>query len=86
MSLFPKEQFLILNSEDLYSAPSNTLKEVFKFLNISDFELISYSKLNLGSYSQVDHHSRKVLFDFFYVPNQKLEEYLGMEFGWNSRL
>jgi len=86
MSRFPKEQFLILNSEDLYNAPSNTLSRVFEFLNIPDFELISYSKLNLGSYKQVDDHSQKTLFDFFYVHNQKLEAYLGMEFGWNHKL
>jgi len=86
MFLFPREQFLILNSEDLYNAPSKTLSRVFEFLNISDCELISYPKLNLGSYSQVDHDLRKLLFDYFYVHNQKLEEYLGMEFGWNNTL
>lgn len=57
MSLFPKEQFLILNSEALYNAPSETLSKVFRFLYISDSELINYPKLNLGAYSQVDHHS-----------------------------
>jgi len=46
----------------------------------------SYSKLNLGSYKQADHHSQKTLFDFFCVHNQKLEAYLGMEFGWNHKL
>lgn len=86
MSLFSREQFLILNSEDLYNAPSKTLSRVFEFLNIADCDLISYPKLNLGSYTQVDHDSRKALFDFFYTHNQELEEYLGMEFGWNNRL
>ncbi|MBW4473701.1 MAG: sulfotransferase domain-containing protein [Stenomitos rutilans HA7619-LM2] len=84
MSRFPKEQFLVLNSEDLYGSPSNTLKGVFKFLNIPDCDLISYPKLNLGSYPTVDDQLRKTLFDFFYKHNQELEEYLGMKFGWND--
>jgi len=86
MSLFPREQFLILNSEDLYNAPSKTLSQVFEFLNIADCDLINYPKLNLGSYRQIDHDSRKALFEFFYTHNQELEEYLGMEFDWNNTL
>jgi len=86
MSLFHKDQFLIINSKDLYTMPSETLAKVFKFLNVNDFELVGYPKVNSGSYSQANHHSRKILFDFFHVHNQKLEDYLGMKFGWNNTL
>lgn len=86
MSLFHKDQFLVLNSKDLYTTPSETLAKVFKFLNVTDFELVSYPKVNSGTYSQASHHSRKILFDFFHVHNQKLEDYLGMKFGWNDTL
>lgn len=84
MSRFPKEQFLILKSEELYHAPAETLSRVFTFLGVSDCDLISYSKLNLGSYQVVDHALQKTLFDFFYKHNQELEAYLGRKFGWND--
>ncbi|MBW4695442.1 MAG: sulfotransferase domain-containing protein [Lyngbya sp. HA4199-MV5] len=84
MSFFPKDQLLILKSEELYNTPSETLSRVFKFLGVSDCDLISYPKLNLGSYPIVDHELRKILFDFFYKHNQELEEYLEMKFGWND--
>ncbi len=86
MSLFSKEQFLILNSHDLYNAPSATLSRVFKFLGLPDCDLISYSKMNLGSYPDADYLLRETLFDFFYIHNQELEEYLDVEFGWSNML
>jgi len=86
MALFPKQQFLILDSKKLYNTPSETMSKVFKFLDISNCELISYAKSNLGSYPTVDYDLRKTLSDFFYQHNQRLEAYLGMEFGWNHEL
>ena len=58
MSLFSREQFLILNSEDLYNAPSKTLSRVFEFLNIADCDLISYTKLNLAAIANSDFDNR----------------------------
>ncbi|MBN3958898.1 tetratricopeptide repeat-containing sulfotransferase family protein [Nostoc sp. NMS8] len=36
MSIFPREQFLILKSEDLFDDPSATMKEVYSFMNLPD--------------------------------------------------
>src|SRR5437588_3272367 len=36
MSLFPREQFLILKSEDLYADPATACKQVLTFLNIPE--------------------------------------------------
>ena len=83
LEIFPREQLLILRGEDLYQEPSSTMKEVFEFLGLPENEGGEYRKLNSGSYSPISESMRHLLNDYFRPYNQKLEEYLGMEFNWN---
>ena len=56
MSVFPKEQFLILLSENLFEYSEETMKQVFEFFEVSDDQLPSYPKYNLGvSYQGTKH-------------------------------
>lgn len=82
MALFPENQFLFLRSEDLYNAPAATMKQVFDFLELSDYKLSNYPKWNTGSYSRISGDLRQSLSDFFQPHNQKLEEYLDIKFNW----
>ncbi|MEH2059268.1 MAG: sulfotransferase domain-containing protein [Nostoc sp.] len=82
MTVFPREQFLILRSEDLSSQTDKTMKQVYNFLEITDYSLSGYPKVNSGSYSKTNNELRKKLSDFFQPHNQKLEDYLGMKFNW----
>ncbi len=83
MSLFPKEQFLILRSEDFYSNPSTVMKQVFDFLDLPNHQLSDYKQYNAGSYKPMDENLYQKLSDFFKPYNQMLEEYLGMNFNWD---
>ncbi|MBN3958896.1 MAG: sulfotransferase domain-containing protein [Nostoc sp. NMS8] len=47
MAVFPREQFLILRSEDLYNQTDKTMKQVYSFLEITDYSLSGYPKLIL---------------------------------------
>ncbi len=82
MNLFPREQFLILKSEDLYTHPAALLKQIFEFLNVPEHQLSDYKKYNAGSYSSISDAMRRTLAEFFRPHNQKLEDYLGMKFNW----
>lgn len=82
MVLFPREQFLILQSEDLSSQTDKTMKQVYEFLGISNYLLSEYSKINSGAYANISNELRQKLSEFFQPHNQKLEDYLGMEFHW----
>jgi len=82
MALFPREQFLILRSEDLYHQTDKTMKQVYKFLEIPDYSLSAYSKVNSASYSKTSNDLHQKLCNFFQPHNQKLEDYLAMEFNW----
>ena len=81
-SLFPKEQILIIKSEDFYTKPSPTFKKVLNFLEVPEWELKDYKEYNAGSYSKVEPATRQKLNDYFEPHNQRLYEYLGTNFDW----
>ena len=82
LGVFPREQILILKAEDLYQKPVNTMKKVFKFLGLPEHKLPEYRKLNPGHYSPISDDMRQKLSEYFQPHNQRLEEYLGMQFDW----
>jgi tetratricopeptide (TPR) repeat protein len=84
MAIFPREQFLIVKSEDFYVSPATTLTQVFEFLGVPDYPLPEYRNYNPGSYQPISDDLRQMLADFFRPHNQKLEEYLGMKFDWDD--
>ncbi|MGF1522699.1 MAG: tetratricopeptide repeat protein [Leptolyngbyaceae cyanobacterium] len=72
MLCFPKEQFLVLTSDEFYQTPEITLSKVFQFLDLPNHQLSEYGKYNSGSYDQSQAiHQR--LTEFFYTQNQALE-------------
>lgn len=88
MSLFPREQFLILKSEEFYAAPAVSLKQVLDFLSVPVSELhlrkIEYKPYNNNHYAAIDRALRKRLIAFFEPYNAHLYDYLGVNFGWDK--
>ncbi len=82
LAIFPREQLLILNSEDFYREPATTMNQVFNFLGLPDYQMPDYPKLNAGYYSPMSESTRQKLSDYFQPYNQRLEEYLVMKFNW----
>ena len=82
VNIFPKEQLLILKSEDMYENPAAITKQVFDFLGLPDYQLLEYKNYFPGSYPEIDASLRHQLSELFQPHNQKLEEYLGMKFNW----
>ncbi|GFZ91764.1 tetratricopeptide repeat protein [Okeania sp. KiyG1] len=82
MNIFPREQFLILKSEDMYENPAATTKKVFDFLGLPNHQLLDYKHYFSGSYSPINADIYCQLCELFQLHNQKLEEYLGMKFDW----
>lgn len=82
LSLFSKEQILIIKLENLYPDPSPIFNKVLKFLEVPEWEPKNYKEYNNGFYSKIDPANRKRLNDYFEPHNQRLYEYLGTNFGW----
>jgi Sulfotransferase domain len=83
---FSDEQMLVLKSEDFFEHQQGTLKRVLDFLELPDWEPEASElrdKVNKGKYEQgMDPATRRRLEDFFEPHNQRLYEYLGVDFGW----
>ena len=83
--LFDRKQFLFLKSEDLFSHPSKTFKQVLNFLELPIWEPKQYQKLNYNSYqNMIDSQTREKLVDYFKPHNEKLYQLLDMNFGWDQ--
>lgn len=82
MNIFPREQLLILKSEDLYDNPGDTMREVFNFLGLSNYQNSEYKNYLEGNYSDINEDMRSRLSEFFQPHNRKLEAFLGRRFNW----
>lgn len=83
LDVFPEKQFLIVNNQDLLVDPEATMKQVFKFLGISNHIQTEYPKYNSNTYAPIDENTREQLADVFQPHNQKLEQLLHRELNWN---
>lgn len=84
MSIFPREQFLILRNEDLSQDPAAVMRQVFEFLEVPDYQDIQYTRKNTTTYpSQIDESLLTRLQEFYRPHNQRLEEFLGRKFSWD---
>jgi tetratricopeptide (TPR) repeat protein len=82
--LFPREQILIIKSEDLYQNTSVIMTEVYQFLGLPPHHSNEYLVWNYGTYVPIDDPDlRRTLADYFKPHNQKLEEFLGRKFDWS---
>lgn len=84
MGLFPKNQFLIIQSEDLFKNTTSTYNVVLKFLGLSHYELPEYKKFKERKYQKLDTGLRKKLSDYFQPYNEQLYQFLGRDFSWEQ--
>jgi Sulfotransferase domain len=89
MAYFPREQVLVLNSEEFYQQPSKILARVLDFLHLPPLELTNYPSYNAGNYSRVSTSIEQTLLNDFDRPNRELARYLQHTFGswdcnWDS--
>lgn len=95
MTFYPKEQFLILRSEDLYSKPAEVVKETLEFLGVPTSERDTsreYKKYKVpskegyktkDSVPKMDPDLRSSLVEYFRPHNARLREFLGRDFDWD---
>ncbi len=83
MKFLPREQLLVLQSEELASNPDPVMSQIFEFLNVPAFGDIKYPSKNKGSYSsKIDESLLTRLYDFYRPHNKRLEELIGRKFNW----
>lgn len=80
---FPREQVLVVRSEDLYSNPAPVFRSALDFVGLDAWEPPEYEKHNDLSYQAMSPGVRERLIDFFRPHNQRLYEFLGRDLKWD---
>ncbi|MCP4405718.1 MAG: sulfotransferase domain-containing protein [bacterium] len=82
MKYFPREQMLILKSENFFSNPAGNFKQVNDFLKLPDWELKEYRRYHHIPYPKMETTTRDRLLEYFAPYNQQLYELLEVDFDW----
>jgi len=84
MNYFPKEQFFIVEINELEKNPQVVYNEICNFLNIKKIKL-NFKKHHVGKYKEkMKSETRKSLLEFFKPHNEKLYKLLGRNFMWEN--
>lgn len=84
LSVFAKEQLLVVKSEDLYEQPAETLVQVYRHLDLPNHPMETYEVHLKGSYERKRDALHERLARFFAPHNARLEEMLGKRLGWTG--
>jgi hypothetical protein len=82
MGVFPREQFLIIKSEDFYNNPERVLHQTLAYLGLRPWSPVRFKAYHLAEYSDIDPVTRKHLGEYFAPYNQQLYAFLGRDLGW----
>jgi len=96
LRLFPRQQLMIIRSENFFADAAGTMNEVAKFLGLEPFEFQAADQLQRSwdagagnvserpqAYPVLDDATRRILTDFFEPYNQQLYRLINEDFGWN---
>ena len=81
-ALFPREQLLVLKSEDFYRRPDVVFPRVLDFLGLPQWSPAQFREYNAGRYEQMTPSLERWLRDHFEPHNRRLYELLDEDWGW----
>ena len=82
LDYLPREQLLIIQSEDFFRDPAGNFVKTLRFLGLPEYKLMSYKKFNASQVSSMDITMREYLINYFRPYNEDLYELLRIDFGW----
>ena len=81
---FPRENFLLLNSEDFFSNPETGYLKVLDFLKIPIIKPINFKNSNPGGYKDMDPKIRSFLIEYFNPFNKTFFELIDKVYDWDK--
>lgn len=80
---FPRDAFLIMDSEGFFKDPQQTLDRVFDFLGLSPYRIEDLEVMRWLDYNEsLDPNLRRELIDYFEPHNERLFQLIGERFSW----
>ena len=80
---FPREQFLILDVDELNSNSQEIFDKIFEFLDLPPYR-IKLTHFNSQKNPEIDPNIRKKLVEYFKPYNEKLYKLLDRKFDWDK--
>jgi hypothetical protein len=80
--LFPRENVLLLKSEDFYTETARIYHQTLSFLGLPGIDLPNYRVSNQGRYEPMNAATRQKLADYFAPYNERLYQCIQRNFGW----
>jgi hypothetical protein len=96
LNFFPRDRFLFIKAEDLFSNPASIVKQTLEFLEVPDNQIDTnkeYKKYKLPSKTgyktkdstpKMDPATRRYLVEYFKPFNARLYTFLGRDLEWDS--
>jgi len=82
LALFPREQLLVLMSDELLGDPGTVLNKVERFLEVPEWQPTSYPLENVRAYPPMSPTTRDRLRAVFEPHDRRLKELLDLELPW----
>ncbi|MDE0266707.1 MAG: sulfotransferase domain-containing protein [Thaumarchaeota archaeon] len=82
-SVFDRNQFLILATEELREDKQKVADKVFNFLNLPDHSIINIKNSNTGKYTNMHPETRRMLAEYYRSHNERLYNLLEHRFDWS---
>lgn len=79
---FPRNQFYILKSEDLFLDPVLYMSKIFNFLGVESYNMYDYPIFNQKDSFCMNMKTRKYLEEYYKPHNEKLSALLKEDFKW----
>jgi hypothetical protein len=84
LAVFPREQLLVVPSEELAGQPDETYAKILDFLDAPEHRLDSYPRVYEQAYDEMRPETRRCLGEYFAEPNRRLYKLLGGDLGWQA--
>jgi len=82
--LFPKNQLLVIEAEDLAEDHIKTFNKIFDFLDLPRHNIKNFKKQNVSKYPPIKEETRKFLIDYFKPYNEKLYKLINENYDWRN--
>ena len=82
--IFPRNQILIIKSEDFAIQTNKIMNEIFNFLGLENFNILDDSKKNKIVYEPMKEETRRELIEYFRPYNEKLYSMINRNFDWEK--
>ncbi|MBO7435215.1 sulfotransferase domain-containing protein [bacterium] len=79
---FPKEQLLVVQSEEFYKETPKVYNEIVAYLGLNSYTLPTFEAKNALKYAKMAPETKEKLKAYFAPKNEELYELLGKRFDW----